>query len=103
MLTLRNTPDGSGAASDTVTIEIDGKAIAVPPGTSVAAAVMSVVPGHTRTTPAGETPRAPYCLMGVCFDCLMEIDGKANQRACQTTVEDGMCIRLHHDKRWLQT
>jgi predicted molibdopterin-dependent oxidoreductase YjgC len=31
-------------------------------------------------------------MMGVCFDCLMEIDGEANQQACMTTVRDGMRV-----------
>ena len=46
----------------------------------------------TRTTPVSGEPRAPYCMMGVCFECLMEIDGAANQQACLVTVADGMRI-----------
>jgi len=65
--------------------------------------VLSCVSGPTRATPVTGRPRTPYCLMGVCFDCLMEIDGKANQRACQIIVEDGMRIRLHQGKRELST
>ena len=34
--------------------------------------------------------RAPYCLMGTCFECLMEIDGIANRQACMTIVAEGM-------------
>jgi len=95
MLKLRNLPDGSTA----VTIEFDGSAITVPSGTTVAAAVLSAGSTHTRLSPVNGTPRAPYCLMGVCFECLMEIDGRANQRACQTTVESGMRIRRQNGKR----
>jgi NADH dehydrogenase/NADH:ubiquinone oxidoreductase subunit G len=32
--------------------------------------------------------------MGACFECLVEIDGNANQQACLRTVEDGMRIAL---------
>ena len=31
-------------------------------------------------------------MMGVCFDCLVEINGNANRQACMTQVEDGMRI-----------
>ena len=38
-------------------------------------------------------PRAPFCMMGACFECLVEIDGRANQRACQVRVRGGMRVR----------
>jgi len=90
-------PDGSNA----VTIKFDGSAITVPSGTTVAAAVLSTGSTYTRLSPVNGTPRAPYCLMGVCFECLMEIDGKANQRACQATVENGMRVHTQNGKRGL--
>jgi predicted molibdopterin-dependent oxidoreductase YjgC len=33
-----------------------------------------------------------FCNMGVCFDCVMTIDGHAGQRACTTLVRDGMIV-----------
>ena len=36
--------------------------------------------------------RAPYCMIGVCFDCLMKIDGEPNRQACLVTVKEGMKI-----------
>ncbi|NKB63567.1 MAG: hypothetical protein GKR95_16110 [Gammaproteobacteria bacterium] len=39
-----------------------------------------------------EAPRGPYCMMGVCFECLVEIDGKRNQQACQIEVQPGMSV-----------
>ena len=76
----------------TVTIIIEGKEVSVPRNISVAAAVMVAGIGHTRTTPISDSPRAPLCLMGVCYECLMVIDGHANRRACQLTVREGMHI-----------
>ena len=35
--------------------------------------------------------------MGVCFECLVEIDGHPNKRACQVTVKDGMVVRTGID------
>ena len=76
----------------TINITIDGRALQVPQGITVAAAALSNGLRHTRSTPVSGSKRAPFCLMGVCFDCLMVIDGKANQRACATYARKGMCI-----------
>jgi predicted molibdopterin-dependent oxidoreductase YjgC len=35
-------------------------------------------------------------MMGVCFECLMEIDGVANRQACLVPVTEGMQIRRQH-------
>ncbi len=77
----------------TVEVTIDDTAIVAPVDASVAAAVLLHDLGHCRTTPVSGAMRAPYCMMGVCFDCLMEIDGVANRQACLVTVEEGMSIR----------
>ena len=45
-----------------------------------------------RETPVEGCERGPYCMMGVCFDCLAEIDGAANQRSCMIEVQPGMRI-----------
>ena len=61
-------------------------------GESVAAALLASGIRSLRTTPGGE-PRGLFCGMGVCFDCLVEIDGVPYQRACRLTVKDGMSVR----------
>ncbi len=81
------------AAESRVQVEIEGSIVTVSAGTSVAAALLQSGILPARTTPAKGTPRAPYCMMGVCFDCLMEIDGTPNRQACMVTVTDGMRIR----------
>lgn len=76
----------------TVTVVINGRSVAVPQGETVAAAVLAENIGYTRTTPVKQQPRAPFCMMGVCFDCLMVIDGVPNQQACLVQVREGMRI-----------
>jgi predicted molibdopterin-dependent oxidoreductase YjgC len=44
-------------------------------------------------------PRAPYCMMGVCFECLVEVDGVPNVQACMTSVREGMTVRRQHGAR----
>lgn len=80
-----------GAA--TVTITIDGVATKAAPGETVAAALLASGDPRCRQTPVSGAPRAPYCLMGVCFDCLMEIDGQSSRQACMVAVREGMTVK----------
>ena len=82
-----------------VSITFEGERASVPAGISVAAAVLSLGVGHTRTTAVSGTPRAPYCQMGVCFECLMEIDDIPNRQACMLMVEEGMRIKRQQGPR----
>ncbi len=61
-------------------------------GISVAAAVLKSHERHTRITDKTQSKRAPYCHMGICFECMMHIDGKANQQACMIQVREGMQV-----------
>ncbi len=80
------------ASGKQVAILIEGVSCEVPAGETVAAAVLVSGLQYTRTTAVSNTPRAPFCLMGVCYECLMVIDGIPNQRACKVTVAEGMTI-----------
>jgi glycine/D-amino acid oxidase-like deaminating enzyme len=75
-----------------VRITFDGTAIEALPGETVAAALAAADIVAVRQTRSG-APRGPFCGMGVCFDCLVTIDGKPSQRACLTKIEAGMDIR----------
>lgn len=80
-------------SQETVCIEFEGETIRVPTGISVAAAVLGHSTAHhcRQSNISGEN-RAPYCLIGVCHECLMEINGKPYQQSCMIIVEDGMKI-----------
>ncbi len=79
---------------ETVTIMIDDKKLSIPAGVSVAAAVLGHDrTGKTYTHPIDGSPRAPYCLMGVCFECMMEINGEPNVQSCLVQVEEGMVVK----------
>lgn len=77
----------------TVTIYIDGEALDAVSQDSVAAALLAHSAQPFRTTVVGHRPRLPYCMIGNCFDCLVEIDGLPNRQACLVTVREGMRIR----------
>ncbi|MDY3682907.1 (2Fe-2S)-binding protein [Bilophila wadsworthia] len=76
-----------------VTITFEGEAIQVEEGTTVAAAVLDRAGGETRTTARKHDGRGPYCHMGVCYECLMEIDGVPNQQSCLIPVREGMSVK----------
>ena len=80
-------------APEPVAIELDGETQSVPGGMSVAAAMLYLDALPARQTVVSGSPRAAFCMMGVCFECLMEIDGCPNQRACQVEVVAGMRIK----------
>lgn len=93
---FRRLPD-SGAP--TVTVSVEGRPVALPAGACAAAAVLLAGLPAIRETGLTGTPRGPYCMMGICFDCLAEIDGIPNRQSCMVTVAPGMTIRRQHGKR----
>jgi predicted molibdopterin-dependent oxidoreductase YjgC len=76
----------------TLTLEIDGKPVAAEPGESVAAVLMRQADPWSRLTPVSQSRRAPYCMMGVCFECLAEVDGVQSVQTCLKPVCDGMRV-----------
>jgi D-hydroxyproline dehydrogenase subunit gamma len=86
-------------AAETLRFRYEGREIAARPGDSVAAALLAAGETDLRATPVSATPRAPYCMMGVCFDCLVEIDGVGNRQACLTPVGEGMQVRRQQGAR----
>jgi len=68
-------------------------------GDSVAAALLALGHAATRETPVSGAPRGPYCMMGVCFDCLVTIDGIGNRQACLVPLRAGMHVRRQRGRR----
>jgi len=81
------------ATPELVEIEFDGTTVTVPAGISLAAVNYYLGAMPARQTILSDSPRAPFCMMGACFECLLEIDGIDNQRACQVEVKAGMRVR----------
>ena len=78
---------------ETIKILLEGSSLDVSVGQTVAAALLSE--GHLffRNSKISGQPRAPYCMMGVCYECMLEIDGQSNQQSCLIPVREGMKIR----------
>lgn len=86
---------------DDTTIVVDGTPVSCRVGEMVAAVVFRLDDVHTRTTYIGKEHRAPFCIMGVCFDCLIETEEGVTRRSCVTPVSAGMVIRRHPGMRIL--
>jgi predicted molibdopterin-dependent oxidoreductase YjgC len=85
-------PPGEAAAA--VEITVDGRRVRARAGDTLAAALLCAGVVPFRHTPVTGQPRSPLCLMGVCFDCLVEVDGAQNVQSCMVEVRDGMAVRL---------
>ena len=77
---------------EAVELTLDGRRVVGYEGESVAAVLFAEGDLSTRTTRGGE-PRGVFCGMGVCFDCLVVVDGIPNTRACVTWVRPGMDVQ----------
>jgi len=82
-----------------VMLSIDGEPVTASQTDSVAAALLASGRVSCRTTAVSRAARAPYCMMGVCFDCLVTIDGEGNRQACLVRVREGMRVETQQGKR----
>jgi len=77
----------------TVTLYYNGQPIEAIEGEPIASALMNAGIRVFRTTAKRHEPRGIFCGIGQCTDCIMEIDGVMNVRACMTIAKPGMVVR----------
>lgn len=77
-----------------INIRVNGNACTAYESETVHAALLAAGYRVLRRTPKAHQPRGIFCGMGVCYDCLVTINGVPNQRACMTRVEDRMEIEV---------
>ncbi|WP_406645667.1 (2Fe-2S)-binding protein [Aliisedimentitalea scapharcae] len=85
-MSLRRTPE------NTVTVTVNGQQITAPEGQTVWATMALAGQITTRKSALSAEDRSAYCAMGVCFECLVQVDGLPNQQACLRRISDGMII-----------
>ncbi len=87
---FRRLPD---ASTEPVRIVFEGRTLTASRGDSVAAALLAAGQLDFRSTAVSDAARGPFCMMGTCFECLLEIDGQRNRQGCLSEVREGMSVR----------
>ena len=75
-----------------VSFDFDGRPIPFEPGQSVGAALTAAGVRSWRTTRLAGRPRGLFCGIGMCFDCLVTVDGRPNERACLLPATPGAAV-----------
>ena len=82
-----------------VEIVVDGRTLSVRAGQPLATALLEAGIRPLRLTPVSGAAREPVCLMGVCFECLVDVDGQRNVQSCMVEVRAGMRVALPQGAR----
>ncbi|GBQ85951.1 FAD-dependent oxidoreductase [Gluconobacter albidus] len=78
--------------SDQLNFTFNDTTVSAKPGQTLTAALMAAGCIPHRTAPDG-SERGPFCGIGACQECLLEVDGQMSRRGCMTPVRDGMRVR----------
>ena len=85
--------------SDPVTLSFEGREIMANRGDTLAAALLGCGIFEFRRAVASNTPRAPFCMIGNCYECLVEVEGKGLVQACLTEVSEGMRVNMSSPRK----
>ena len=80
-------------SQDHVPVRFEGETLMLPRGDNLAGALLVAGVMPFRHSPVSGAPRGPFCMMGACYDCLVEIDGTTRQ-ACMMQVSENMEITM---------
>jgi D-hydroxyproline dehydrogenase subunit gamma len=73
--------------------EVDGAGVPAFAGETVAAALMAEGRRALRVTAGRKEGRGYYCGMGVCWDCMMWLEGEGSVQTCRLLAAPGMRLR----------
>jgi hypothetical protein len=82
-------PDSSVRAQGGFEITVDGEPVQCVAGQSLAAGMIAAGRPSWRRTRHGDAERGMFCGIGVCFDCLVTVNGVRSVRACLAGAEPG--------------
>jgi aerobic-type carbon monoxide dehydrogenase small subunit (CoxS/CutS family) len=78
--------------TEKVTFSFNGRDFQSESGQTIAAALIAADQRELRSTRFGSEPRSIFCGIGICYDCVVVVDGIANQRSCLVEVKSGMRV-----------
>ena len=84
--------------SERIAVLIDGAPFEGQEGDNIATVLLLAGKIICRRTFVSGEPRGPYCMMGVCFECLVSVDGIDGLQACMTPIRRGMRIETSTDR-----
>ncbi len=76
-------------------IRVNGRSIAATPGETVLAALTAAGFSTMKKSNVRGEARGAFCGMGVCYECLVTVNGVPKQRSCMTEVQDNMEIQTY--------
>ena len=91
------------AAARPVTIRFDGRELTGVQGQTLAGVLLANGIESWRTTAAGDRPRGLFCGIGICYDCVVTVNGRRDVRACQQPAADGDQVAAQSDPLPLRT
>lgn len=83
--------------SPTVSISVEGRKLEGQLGQSIAGILLANNYLSWRSTANANAPRGLFCGIGVCFDCLVTVDGVRDVRACQRMASEGAKVEFQRD------
>lgn len=92
----------SDPGPDRLSFVFDGVPCSGRQGDMIAQALLGEQIHTFRLSAVSGQPRGPYCLMGACMECLVEVDGVENVQGCMTALRDGMVIRTQQRRRSIE-
>ncbi len=81
-----------GSTSSTTSFDFDGRPVPFSQGQTVGAALWADGVRSWRRTRFQGRPRGLFCGIGVCFDCVLTVNGVPDVRACRRRARDGDTI-----------
>ena len=85
------------SATHDIALTLDGENLSGLAGQTIAGVVLASGRLSWRTTSSDGKPRGLFCGIGVCFDCIVTVNGERDVRACQRRASDGDVVESQHD------
>lgn len=97
-LKMNGSPDDLRIASidrnEKVNFTVNGREVTAYKGETLLAALMASGYKHLKTSAVKKQPRGALCGMGVCFECIVTVNGIPNIRSCMTEIENNMKVEI---------
>ena len=79
-----------------IRLTVDGETVTGRAGQTIAGALLASGRVSWRPSPRTGRPRGVFCGIGVCFDCLVVVNGVDDVRACQRKAREGDVVTTQH-------